>query len=103
MYLQTWVASSSDLLIEDVLTGRFQEAFSWWHFHPDVRLSQAGSGHYGLVLPDGPKLDLFIEGDSVSLSEVSWHLGFGVSVPNQRLAVSPSDGIIRLRVHWSHV
>jgi hypothetical protein len=74
-------------VVKDKLVGKFSNAVACFHVHPDVRV---GSGEHGLelTLPSGRVCRMGIHGGSAVVEPSTWHPEFGLSLPNQRVAVT---------------
>lgn len=97
-----WVATSSELAIEDRLVGPFKKAKAYFHFHPDVELEQVDVNHWKGRLPEGQVFDLSFEGGVVKQKEGNWHPKFGVSLLNTCLVVYFQAQELTTRISWSH-
>lgn len=96
---RTWLLADSQLIIEDELSGRYEAAVVYFHFHPDVCVALDGSD--GTVSLDGKMCLAFVIVDGAGeLREMSFHPEFGVSVDSQCLKVSPRDGISKVAIAY---
>ncbi|HAT42980.1 MAG TPA: heparinase [Rheinheimera sp.] len=77
--------SASELVIEDELTGQWQQAQAMFHLHPDVIVQQQGS-QVRLRLPDGQQL-LVVTAGTVQVAKTTWHPGFGQTVATHKVIV----------------
>ncbi len=77
------------LRVDDRIEGRFRQAQSRFHFHPAATVSLDPEGTQGHCrLPDGRVLAWRCrEARSARLEAATWHPGFGITVPNQCLAL----------------
>lgn len=96
-----WHAQAQQLLIEDQLTGRFNSAIAYWHFHPDIKVSKVNDSHFIAEMPQGQSVDLLIDGGTAILQDGVWHPGFGKSVPNKHLEIRFQEAKLLTLIKWS--
>ncbi|MEP5568702.1 MAG: alginate lyase family protein [Halioglobus sp.] len=81
-----WRISPERLEVHDSLEGHFRSAVAYLHIHPDVSASQTQDGAE-LLLPNGERCELSVEGGQLSLEDSTWHPEFGKVEKNQRVAI----------------
>ena len=86
-HTREWRVLPGALEVSDILAGRYRQAVAYFHFHPAVRLVASGN-HFSCSLPGGRHCEVRVAGGKAVIEESSWHPEFGVSQPNQRLAIS---------------
>ena len=86
VHQREWRVSSGLLEVTDTLLGKFKSAVAYFHIHPDVSASIRGDA-VELILPDGKRCEVWVDGGELVLEESSWHSGFGMSEMNWRVAV----------------
>jgi uncharacterized heparinase superfamily protein len=98
---RSWLAKPTSLTITDELEGRYANAVAYWHFHPDIQLSQLNDASFELTLPQGQLVRLTITGAEVHVCESTWHPGFGQSISNTKLALKLSSHTLKTHIEWS--
>ena len=86
VHQREWQVSPGLLEVTDTLTGKFESAVAYFHLHPAVNASLIG-GAIKLLLPDGTRCRLVVDGGEVQLEDSTWHPEFGLSEPSKRVAV----------------
>lgn len=101
-HYRSWSFAPGSVLIEDCITGTFRKAVARFHLHPNVQLeSLLDETRAQLLLPQGRKVMVDVEGGRLRIEDGSWHPQFGVSVPNLCLAVDFEDQQVRTTIRWS--
>lgn len=104
VHTRRWEMDGGSLVLEDTVTGRFDRAAAMFHVHPAMRtiLEENPDGTIGatLVLPEGRRVRLSVEGGALSSVPDSWHPEFGLSVPNVCLVATFSAATLRTRIAW---
>lgn len=96
-----WIANPNSLVIEDKVTGLFNQAKAYFHVHPAVRLEQVNGSHWQGYLQNGQVVELRFEGGIVKQEPSEWHLGFGLSVANHCLVVTFLANKLITHISWS--
>lgn len=96
-----WTARPQELVIQDKLSGQFNQAKAFFHLHPDVQLERLDENIWRGRLPQGQFFELSFEGGAVELRSGSWQPGFGVSIPNVCLIVTLQASTLQACVSWS--
>jgi uncharacterized heparinase superfamily protein len=86
VHQREWRLSPGLLEVTDSLQGKFKTAVAYFHLHPSVN-AHLHNGVVELILPDGTRCELMVEGGELGLEESSWHPEFGLSDVNQRVVV----------------
>lgn len=82
--------------LTDKITGQFQKAISYLHFHPDVRIQQIASNQYQCKLGI-TTLHLYLEGHVESqLLNTLWYPEFGKCVKNISLKINLKSAECRM-------
>ena len=92
LHRRCWTLSAHELLIEDVIEGRFRSADGYFHLHPDIQVRRGG--RFELFLSDsrGLLLELRFKGAAVvDVVDSTWHPEFGVAQAS-RCIVARLDG-----------
>ena len=99
-----WSFAGRSLTVDDRMTGVFGRAEARFHLHPDVRVDIAGSditaGRVALVLAQGQKLRISVEGGQLTMEQSTWHPEFGVTQSNQCVAVQFAAPLLSTRFDW---
>ncbi|GLI36436.1 heparinase II/III family protein [Desulforhabdus amnigena] len=87
VHRREWRMDGNRLVITDGVEGRFSEAVSRFHFHPDVRVESMDSAEGRLRLAGGQALRWSVQGGEVAVVPSSYHPQFGISLPCQCLEI----------------
>lgn len=96
-----WRFEEGRLVVRDRLEGRFNRAEARFHCHPEVSPVLQGPRQGELILPDGRRLVLAIEGGEAHVEPASWHPRFGESLPSQCLVVAFTAPICFTTFRWA--
>ncbi len=103
-HLRQWSFAGRSLTVDDSITGTFGCAEARFHLHPSVRVDVAGSdttaGRVTLVLPQGKKLHISVEGGQLTMEQSTWHPEFGVTQSNLCVAVQFAGPVLSTRFNW---
>lgn len=102
LHRRSWLLSDDFLVIEDEVTGVFDQAEIRFHLHPEIEveaLNTTGS-EVLLRMTDGKMVEVVIQGGSLSAKQSTWHPFFGVSVPNVCLAAVLTGPRIKTIIKW---
>ena len=88
-----WRVLPGELHVKDQLAGRFRSAVAYFHLHPEVSIVSGPHG-FELTLANGRRCTIAIRGGSAAIEPSTWHPEFGLSVPNQRLAVTFDQPVV---------
>jgi len=94
VHRRAWLFERGRLVVEDFVTGGFDSSVGYFHFHPDVTVSLAGSE--GEASWNGGRLRFVVEGGGGMLRASTYHPEFGVSMENQCLEVELEGGRSRV-------
>jgi uncharacterized heparinase superfamily protein len=99
-HTREWHLSAAALSIMDTISGAHGGATAYFHLHPQVTATLAGSEL--LLRPAaGPTVQLrFEHADSVALGAGSWHPRFGAVCANQCVVVRFAAGRLATHVSW---
>lgn len=104
-HVREWRVGENSLRIDDRLTGTFAHAEARFHLHPSVRVAPNGArddeGVLRLVLPDGQRVRIQVEGGVVHIEPATWHPQFGRSEPTACLVVVFGGDRVRTRIEWA--
>ncbi len=96
-----WQLQEHELVVQDHIQGRFQEAIAYFHFHPALILEMGKSGQSGSArLPTGHKVTWKIDGGIAQIKPSTYHPRFGVSTPNYCLIVKLTQSESKLLFRW---
>ena len=84
--------------ISDEIEGRFQEACSFYHLHPDVWVSVIDRNTLRLELLDGKQV-LVSSNQNLRVEGSTWHPEFGTVVPNKRIVISFKKPQFKISFH----
>jgi uncharacterized heparinase superfamily protein len=87
VHQREWRFGEGRLVITDHIAGRFSEAVSRFHFHPDVQVECGGDEEGRIRLADGHALRWRVQGGATTLVSARYHPQFGVDLPNQCLEI----------------
>ncbi|WP_306423207.1 heparinase II/III-family protein [Desulforhabdus sp. TSK] len=87
MHRREWRFQGEEIVITDCVQGRFSEAVSRFHFHPEVRVEFTDSAEGRLWLTEAEALRWRVQGGAAAVVPSSYHPHFGVSVPCQCLEI----------------
>ncbi|OOF02130.1 hypothetical protein BZG80_13270 [Salinivibrio sp. MA440] len=96
-----WIANPSSLVIEDRVTGLFNQAKAYFHVHPAVCLERVAGSHWKGYLQNGQVVELRFEGGIVQQKSSEWHPGFGLSVATHCLIVTFLSNNLITHISWS--
>jgi len=104
-HLRRWLFSGSSLVVEDLISGRFERAEARFYLHPSVTLVEnyKDSGKGGKVmlqLPQGQKIRFSVEGGLLRKETTTWHPEFGCSEPNLCLVAEFNRSVLRTQLEW---
>ena len=104
-HTRQWNFAGSELLITDVVSGRFSSAEARFHLHPAVSLEgdeaqTAGTGEVILRLPGGQRILFAVKGARLRYEPTSWHPEFGSSEPNVCLVATLTGSSMSARIFW---
>jgi uncharacterized heparinase superfamily protein len=94
-----WQVVAGALVVTDNLTGSFEAAVAYFHFHPSIVLSEEPGGVV-FTLPNRQCGVVEVEGGSVAVEESSWHPEFGLSQISHRLAIHLRGNELRTRFRY---
>lgn len=86
MHKRLLTVSTDELVVEDSLIGRWQQAKAFWHLHPDIKCKRLTDTTIELLLPNLQKL-IVKTNAPIQLEDTSWHPGFGLSMPSNKLVI----------------
>lgn len=87
MHKRLLTVSADELVVEDTLAGRWQQAKAFWHLHPDIKCVRRSATVLELQLPNLCKV--VVEASApIEIQDTTWHPGFGVSMPSQKLVIA---------------
>ena len=94
-----WQLSSSSILIEDRILGRFQQAVARFYLHPAIKTkSLLATSGIQLILPEGQVVEITAEGGRLRVEDACWHPQFGLSIKNQCLTVDFTQSMAQLLI-----
>ncbi|WP_404398450.1 heparinase II/III family protein [Idiomarina loihiensis] len=96
-----WVAKPKSLEVFDSLNKKPKKAVAYWHFHPNIQVTQLEKNRFSLLLGGGETVTLQVDGGNTVLKKSSWHPGFGVVEKNNMLEVIFDKSDICTRIFWS--
>ncbi|HET6545748.1 MAG TPA: alginate lyase family protein [Rhodanobacteraceae bacterium] len=93
-----WQLSAQRLVVADRLEGRWDCAMANWLLAPAIR---ATCDDAFVVLSLGePSCRLSVEGGTPGLSPASWHSGFGLDQPTQRIGIAFENAAVTITMTW---
>ncbi len=101
MHYRKWRLASESLVIEDKVTGQFDEAVARFHLHPDVQIEPDPDNREAVLrLPLGQQLLFKVEGGELGVEAGNWHPQFGTALTNHCLVVKFRNGSIKTFLRW---
>ena len=101
VHTRKWEISSNQLIVNDVITGNFQQAEARYHFHPDVTIELNEVGKEGVVyLRDNNKVYFEVQSGSMCIIDSTYHPEFGLSEDNKCLVLNFDSNQSKLRFFW---
>ena len=96
---RTWRLGKHSLVVEDHVTGQYENAVARFHFHPDAAVEgDASNGH--MLLHDGRRVEWRVLGGQSRIARSSWHPEFGLSIDSFSLEVPVLNGTSRVEFSW---
>jgi uncharacterized heparinase superfamily protein len=97
-----WVFLKNSLKIKDNIYGTFNEAVSYIHVHPDVKVNVSHESHSKgtFVLADGRQINWTVDGGNVNVIDTAYHPEFGVTVPNRCLEIKLIERELDFEIIW---
>ena len=86
--------TNSDVKITDKLSGRWKEACGFFHFHPEIAVTQLNPSCISLLLPSGLKILMETSG-IISVQASTWHPAFGVAIDNTKCLVAFESNLLK--------
>lgn len=91
-HLRSWTMSSGKLLIKDKIKGDFKSATGYFHFHPDVKITNINEGFLKLNLPECNRdINIVVSDGSASIVSSIFCSEFGIQLPTRCLKVEFDD------------
>jgi uncharacterized heparinase superfamily protein len=84
VHRRSWKLSAHELLIEDIVDGRFCSAECYFHLHPEIQVRRGQGLDLQLSDSHGLLLEMRFEGAAiVDVADSTWHPEFGVASPSR--------------------
>ena len=99
-HTRRWSFGPHRMLVEDSISGTFEDAEARFHLHPSVRLEQDGSAAV-LRLPQGQRVRINVAGGALSTEESTWHPEFGRTETTVCVVVRFDEPLIRTHLDWA--
>ncbi|MCX6545085.1 MAG: alginate lyase family protein [Acidobacteria bacterium] len=104
-HLRHWSFRENTLEVDDRIVGSCEHAEARFHLHPSIRLAKqcvtsSGSAETTLLLPQGQRVRLHVEGGRLREEAASWHPEFGRSEPSVCLVVELTCAMLRTSLGW---
>jgi uncharacterized heparinase superfamily protein len=100
LHRRSWLLNQGSVVIEDEVTGVFEQAEIRFNLHPEIAVLEASVGKVSLRLPDGNMLTVIIQGGHFLIEQTTWHPYFGVDTPNTCLVAVLIDNKVRTFIKW---
>ncbi len=101
IHSRRWIFNTSEMIIEDVISGDFKRAEAHFYFHPDIKIDLNHKEDRGMIhLSDGKEIVLDIYSGVASLSSSTYHPEFGLSVDNTCLSIYFDSSSIKVGFSW---
>ena len=101
VHTRKWEISSNQLIVNDVITGNFQQAEARYHFHPDVTIELNEVDKKGVVfLRNNNKVYFEVQSGSMCIIDSTYHPEFGLSEDNKCLVLNFDSNQSKLRFFW---
>lgn len=96
-----WISSKNFLQINDAITGKFSEAFAYYHLSPDVLITSMKSSTVSLMTKKEKTILLDLFGTSFEVLDGFYSPEFGKRIPNKCLKVKlEKQKGASLRISW---
>lgn len=95
------IFSEESLVICDELEGAFKNAKSWFHFHPNLKVSLENNSL--TVVGESFILKSDLTGKKTSIFESVWHPAFGVDLPNKGLLIEFAQKKENISFIWTSI
>jgi uncharacterized heparinase superfamily protein len=97
-----WTLDADGLRIEDRVSGACREVEAFFHLHPQVTATSSAARQLTLSAPGmrAVRMELDDAAD-VQIRSGTWHPQFGLTVPNQCIAVRFAGASLTTRISWS--
>lgn len=89
---------SNGIEITDEIEGKFNEARSLYHLHPNVEVNVINKNTLRLQLSGGRQVEVSSTGD-LRVEDSTWHPRFGATVPNKRIVASIKESQFNISFH----
>lgn len=101
VHTRTWLARFNQLVVDDVVVGKFRQAEAHYHFHPNVKVDLDATESKGIIYLEGDNKVYFdVQSGFAKLVDSTYHPGFGVSENNKCLVVGFESNQSTLRFFW---
>ncbi|MGM0858924.1 MAG: heparinase II/III family protein [Pseudomonadota bacterium] len=99
-----WLFEEGVIQVIDQLNGSWSKAISRFYCHPSIIVEQLNEREILLILQQGQKVRLSVEGASeLRLVDSAWHPGFGLSTPNRCIEAVLSGPQLVSRIDYQNV
>jgi uncharacterized heparinase superfamily protein len=100
-HIRTWKFGSASMTVLDEITGAPISGQARFHLHPDLQVTETDGGVVILALKDHRPVRVSCAGGRLQREAGTWHPRFGVSLPNQCLAIQFEAPSVQTRFEWS--
>lgn len=101
IHAREWHIGDNELIINDKITGKFDEAKAYFHFHPSVKINLNKDNASGVIILNcGNKIYFNILHGILSIANSTYHPEFGISINNKCLVVVSKLKDISIKFNW---
>ncbi len=101
VHRRTWKLGKNSLSIVDEISGKFENAEGFFHFHPSVTVEPGSvSGQIDMVLPDSKCVTLVIDGADIFLEDDEWHPEFALSLDSKKIRLRLDGPWCKAQFSW---
>lgn len=104
-HTRKWQFTGQELIIEDRISGNFNQATARFHLHPSVKVGEinlSGVSMMELQLPTSQKVFISIEGGLLRQEVSSWHPEFGQSELTYCLSAEFKSSLLYTSIRWEN-
>ncbi len=100
LHSRSWNMTLNSVEIEDILAGKYNNAFSYLHLHPDIKVLESDLKSC-ILKSKSHKIEVKIFGGELNIEETTWHPEFGVSQINKKLVIKLTNHKIKTNIQWT--
>jgi uncharacterized heparinase superfamily protein len=103
-HYREWIWEPGTLTIMDEITGTWKNAQARYHFHPDIVVDDKliKKNQVVLLLRNGNKVEIIVNGAELYLEKDLWHPHFGTSIASNCLVADFKSSRITTLIDWGN-